>query len=380
MQEMIDVAEKLWSELDSRAAALDRDGGEPRESYELMEASGYLRGPVPRELGGLGAELGEVAAAQRVLASACASTALMVNMHLFQVGAAADGWRASGANEAPLRRVAEDGIVLGSTGAEAIVAGAWDTPTSATRDGDDYVVSGRKYFCSQGELIDVVRVNARDADTGEILVIAIPTSAPGVSFDHTWDTLGMRGTASHDLVLDQVRVPTTAVGVRLPASSPAWDPAFARVIRWFLSGVSGVYVGIADRARREALDAVGGGRNSAFRDPALTDAMVGEMEAAHFRAAAILECGLGRVEFAGDPVDGMTGAILLKDESTSAAVEVVDRAVALAGGQAYFRRSVLERLARDVRAARHHPPAAPVSHQMVGLRVTGRDPASAATG
>ncbi len=374
MAEMIDAAEKVWTELDSRAGDLDRLGGHPTENYMLLQEAGYLRGPVPRELGGLGAELPEMVGAQRVLASACASTALMVNMHLFQVGAAAEGWRASGANEAPLRRVAEDGIVLGSTGAEAIVAGAWDTPTTAVRLGADYLVSGRKYFCSQGELIDVVRVNARDSETGEICVIAVPTSSPGVSFDHTWDTLGMRGTASHDLVLDGVVVPESAVGVRLPASGPAWDPAFARVIRWFLSGVSGVYVGIADRARDVALDAATSASNGGFRDAALTDVMVGELEAAHFRSAAVLECGLGRVLGESDIIDAMTQAIVLKEEATTAAVEVVDRAVALVGGRAYFRRSILERLARDVRAARHHPPAAPVSHQMVGMRLAGRGP------
>src|SRR3989442_15865374 len=53
----------------------------------------------------------------------------------------------------------------------------------------------------------------------------------------------------------------------------------------------------------------------------------------------------------------------------SHAVAAVDKAVELAGGRAYFRKSLLERLARDVRAARVHPPAAPVSFQMVGERI-----------
>lgn len=375
MGEMTDLAHELRGEFDKRAADLDRDGGFPAENYERMEETGYLRGPVPRELGGLGADLPEVATAQRALGWGCASTALMVNMHVFQVGAAAQGWHASGANEAPLRRVAEDGIVLASTGAEAIVAGAWDTPTTAEPDGDEYVITGHKYFCSQADLMDLVRINARDTATGEILVVAMPAAAPGVRVEHTWDTLGMRGTASHDLVLDGVRVPASAVGVRLPASAPAWDPRFATVIRWFLAGASGVYLGIADRARELALESVGTGRNSAHRDPALTQALVGQMELAHFRAASAFECGLGRVVGTADPVASMVESLLLKDSVFGDAAEVVDLAVQLAGGQAYFRRSVLDRLVRDVRAARHHPPSAPVSHQMVGLQRTGSVPA-----
>ncbi len=182
----------------------------------------------------------------------------------------------------------------------------------------------------------------------------------------TWDTLGMRGTASHDVVFHGVRVPASAVGVRLPAEAPAWDPRFANVVKWFLSLMSGVYVGIADRAREEAIAAVGAGRNSAFRDAALTEMLVGRLEAAHFRADAAHETGLGRVAAASDPVQAMVAAITMKDSAIEASVEVVDMATQIAGGRSYFKKSVLERLTRDVRAAAHHPPSTPVSSQMVG--------------
>ncbi len=367
MGDMVDVALKVRHELDSRAAEVDRDGRFPHENYERMIELGYLRGPVPTELGGLGADLAETARAQRALSWACASTALAVNMHLFQVGSAADGWRASGANEPPLRKVVDEGIVLASTGAEAVVAGAWSTTTTAERDGNGYVVSGRKFFCSQADAMDMVRVNARDTATGDILVLAVPRSAPGVEVVETWDAMGMRATASHDLVLDRVRVPDAALGVRLPADGPAWHPAFANVIRWFLTLVSGVYVGIADRARDAAYEALGGGSNSTFRDPALTDALLGELETTHFRASAVFEHGLTRLADETDPVAGMATAVTVKQESTEAAAETVDHAVEIAGGRSFFRKSVLERLARDVRAARYHPPSAPVSHQMVGI-------------
>jgi alkylation response protein AidB-like acyl-CoA dehydrogenase len=267
-----------------------------------------------------------------------------------------------------LRKVVDEGVVLGSTGAEAIVAGSWDTPTTATPDGDGYIITGRKFFFSQSHMVDVVRVNARDTETGEILVVALPTHAPGLSIIDTWDTLGMRATASNDLVLDDVRVPASAVGVRLPADAPAWHPGFATVIKWFISGVTGVYLGIADRARDVAMEAVGS-TNAGHRDPALTDAMVGELEIAHLIASATFEAGIDRLSHAEDPVAALGGVIAMKEASTCASVEVVDRAVALLGGRAFHRSSVLERLARDVRAARHHPPAAPVAQQMIGRAV-----------
>lgn len=377
MGDLTDIAMKLRDEFDSRAAALDLDAGIPSENYEQMREAGYLSGTVPTELGGLGAGPIEFAHAQRALSWGCASTALMVNMHLFQVGAAAEGWHTSGANEPALRRVAEEGIILASTAAEAVVAGAWDTPTTATPDGDGgYVINGRKYFCSQADLMDLVRVNARDVETGEIVVFAVPARTPGVSVERTWDTTGMRGTCSNDLILDNVSVPAGAVGVRLPAESPAWHPAFASVIRWFLSGVSGVYLGIADRARDEALAAVNQAGNGAHRATALTDAMVGRLEAAHFTASSVLEVGLQRVVAEKDPLDGFLAAVLMKQQATTLAAEVVEHAVDVAGGRSFFRRSPLERLARDVRAAQFHPPSAPVSYQIVGSALTGRAPLS----
>jgi len=364
---MTDVAAALREDFDSRAVAADLSGTIQAENYEEMAEAGYLRGPVPVELGGLGAELAEMARAQRVLGWGCASTALAVNMHLFQVGAAADGFRSSGANEVPLRRVADEGLVLGSTAAEAVVAGAWDTPTTATPDGDDYVVAGRKFFFSGSHMTDLVRVNARDTETGEILVVPLPMRASGVTVVDTWDTTGMRSTASNDLILDDVRVPRSAVTVRLPADGPAWSPAFASVIRWFLSGVTGVYLGIADRAREAAYDALGSGSNSLHRDPALTDVMVGELEIAHMTASATFERGIARISELEDPVDGLAVGIAMKEASTNASTLVVDRATQIAGGRSYHRRSVLDRLVRDVRAARYHPPSAPVAQQMIGI-------------
>jgi alkylation response protein AidB-like acyl-CoA dehydrogenase len=378
MTNMIDIAKSLRDDFDGRAAEHDRDGSFPHENYEELREAGYLRGPVPQELGGLGADLIETARAQRALGYGDASTALAVNMHLFQVGAAAEGWYGSGANEPPLRKIAEEGMVMGSTGAEAIVAGEWSTPTKAVLDGDEYVITGRKYFASQAPATQMLRVNAEDSETGEILVVGVPMSAPGVEIVETWDTLGMRATGSHDIVLEDVRVPATAVAARLPASAPAWDPKFANAIKWFLPLMTGVYVGIADRAREEALAALGSGRNSSFRDDALTEALIGQLQTAHFRAEAAHEFGIAGVADADNPVDAMVAAITLKDAAIAAAVETVALANQLVGGKSFFKKSVLERLTRDVQASAYHPPSAPVSSQMIGRRALSLREASAA--
>jgi acyl-CoA dehydrogenase len=290
-------------------------------------------------------------------------------MHHFQVGFLAESWANGAPVDAVLRRVTGEGIVLGSTGAETIVAGEWTTSTTAQRDGDGYRLNGRKFFCSQAPEMNLVRVFARDADTGEILIVSVPVPREGLKIVETWDTTGMRATASHDLVLEDVWVPSTAVGLRAPAGAPMKHPVMAGVIYWFLPLVAGVYLGIAEEARAEAYKAIGQGRNSAFRAEALTDAIIGEMEAEFLTATAVRDQVAERLDAdRSDPQAALAMAILCKEVVTSRAAAVVDRALDLAGGRAYFRRSPLERLARDMQAARFHPPAAPTSFQMVGER------------
>jgi alkylation response protein AidB-like acyl-CoA dehydrogenase len=64
----------------------------------------------------------------------------------------------------------------------------------------------------------------------------------------------------------------------------------------------------------------------------------------------------------------LTQAVICKEVVTAHAIATVDKAIEIAGGKAYFRKSPLERLARDVRAGRFHPPASPISFQVIGER------------
>jgi alkylation response protein AidB-like acyl-CoA dehydrogenase len=371
MTDVINIATKLAGEFRPRAAELDRSAKFPFENYDRMRDEGYLRALVPLDLGGMGVGLAEMARAQQALARGCASTALAVNMHHFQVGVMADNWRKGvTAPEAILRRIVADGAVLGSTGAEAIVAGDWICATTAEQQDGHYVINGRKFFCSQAPGMDFVRVNARDTETGELLVFSLPAQAEGVKVVETWDTTGMRATASHDLVLENVRVPDTAVGARLPGTAPMRLPPIMAVARWFLPLMSSVYLGIAEEAREEAYKSLGSGINSNSRDDVLTNVLVGEMEAAFLTASSVRDAAAEQLnEPPADLEQGVARAVLAKEVVVEKANETVEKAVQIAGGRSYFRKSPLERLARDVRAGRFHPPASPVSMQMAGERL-----------
>ncbi len=117
-----DAALQEWASgfgpvLAENAERHDRDGTWVQESYDHLRENGVLALAVPAELGGMGATIGETAIVMRELAQHCGSTALAMSMH--QHVTAFTAWRyrreLPGA-EATLRRVAEDRIVLVSTG------------------------------------------------------------------------------------------------------------------------------------------------------------------------------------------------------------------------------------------------------------------------
>jgi alkylation response protein AidB-like acyl-CoA dehydrogenase len=371
MSEAIKIAERLADEFRTRAATYDRTGEFPAENYSRMREEGYLRAIVPTELGGLGAGLAEMARAQQALARGCASTALAVNMHQFQIGTSVDAYRSGGPTEPFLRRVAAEGIVVGSNGAEAIVAGEWQTATTAERRNGSYVINGRKFFCSQAPGMDVLRFLARDTGTGEHLIVGAPAKTPGLKVVETWDTTGMRATASHDIVFEAMEVPEAAVGARFPADAKELlrVAAIANVARWFLPLASSVYLGVAEEAREEGYKAIGTGINSANRHDVLTDVIIGEMEAAFLTARSVRDQVAAELDSPpSDPQQAMAMAMLCKQVVVAQSVKVVEKAVELAGGRSFFRKSPLERLARDVRAGQFHPPSAPMSYQIAGGR------------
>ena len=145
-RQLVAWAAELGASFAGDAARHDQEGTFVAEAYETLRASGYLALAVPEELGGRGATIREVAMAQRELARHCASTALASVMHHHVVLFTAWRYRRGlpGA-EATLRKVADDGIILVSTGGADQTRPRGD----AVRVEGGFRVTGRKIFASQ---------------------------------------------------------------------------------------------------------------------------------------------------------------------------------------------------------------------------------------
>ncbi|WP_246737451.1 acyl-CoA dehydrogenase family protein [Nordella sp. HKS 07] len=329
------------------AAAADQD--EDRfvaENFKALKEAGLVQAGVPRELGGGGATVAELAEMLRVLAHHCGSTALAFSMHTHQV--AIPAWRFThqkvAAVEPLLKRVANERIILLSSGGSDWIAGSG----KAEKVEGGYRITARKIFTSAAPVGDLLMTSAVDQERNEVLHFGVPMNSPNVKVLDTWRTLGMRGTGSHDVMIDGHVVPDAAIAVKRKAGE--WHPLFQIIGTIAFPLVYSVYLGVAESARDIAV-----GLAKKRRPDGHVLALVGQMDTA-LRAAQLARRSMLEVVARNAPSaetinDVMIGRQLVGQN----AIRAVELAMEAAGGAGFYRAHGLERRFRDIQAARYHP-------------------------
>lgn len=333
----------------AHAARHDNDGTFVEEAFDCLRDEGLLALGVPEELGGGGATIRELASVQCELARHCGSTALASAMHQHVVAFTAWRYRRGlpGA-EATLKRVATEGIVLVSTGGADLTRPRGE----ATKVDGGYRVSGHKIFASQSPVGTVMSTMFGFVDSDgsrRVLNMAVPIASDGVSVLDNWDTLGMRGTASNDILLDDVFVPDERVLANRPFG--VVDPPLQVILSIAIPIISAVYLGVATAAFEAATEAA----TSRSADP-IVQRQVGLMSHRLRVARWALDRALD--EIGDDPtpsVEAVAAAMAAKREIALAGLDICDIAMELGGGSAFFKGSTIERCYRDIRAATFHP-------------------------
>jgi alkylation response protein AidB-like acyl-CoA dehydrogenase len=301
-------------------------------------------------------------------------------MHHYWVGLAAD-LRRMGLPEAGLIiRYVVDGDILASGHAEV----GNDIPlalstTAATRVEGGWRITGRKMFGSLGPHWDRLGFHAMDSGDPNAVVVVhgfVPHDAPGLTTVPNWDAQGMRATESHDTALEDVFVPDSDVLCVVPAGPPS-HPAVAVMMVWALTLIANVYIGIAERALEIAVGqaarrtSIAIPRRTLAHNP-LVQHQIAEMYLALDAARSCVDA-VGQDWVGGIDHGPMWGPKVLaaKWRATVAANRVVDLACEVVGGSSYRRGTELERLSRDVRAARFHPGTDAFTHETVGKALLG---------
>jgi alkylation response protein AidB-like acyl-CoA dehydrogenase len=374
------LSDNLLHDFAKRVGTYDRENRFFREDFEDLRKAGYLTINVPKELGGQGLSLAEVCRRQRRLAYHAPATALGINMHVYWVGVAADLWRAGDKSLEWMLREAAAGEVFAAGHAER----GNDLPlllstAKAERVEGGFKVTGHKMFGSLAPVWTRYGLHAlwADAEGGPKIVHAfVPRDSKGYRIVETWDTLGMRGTRSDDVVLEGAFVPDKYVARILPAG--AADQFIVAVFAWALMGFANVYYGVAQRAVDLAIEAVKGKKSLAV---SRTMAYHPEVQHAVAQMALALDpVGPHLDHVAREWSDGVDhGAtwpskiVSAKHHAVEACWKIVDLAMEVSGGSGMFKSSELERLFRDARCGRFHPANSMLVHEIVAKTALGID-------
>ena len=359
-----------------RANASEWEGHFPYENYRDLHESGYLALTVPRAFGGWGADIVELSLAQARLAQGCPSTALVTTMHLCFVARIAAGKAGnSPAFERVCRAVVEKGAMMNSAVSEPATGspsrGGQPTTTASRQADGSWLLNGRKTYCTGSVVMQFFLVGCSIEDSapaeaglpplnvthGSLLV---PRETPGVRIEETWDALGMRLSASHDLIFDNVRLEAEALTDLL-------DIPPAIMAMWGLP-LAALYLGIAQGARNEAVRFAKNRRpnslNQSIASVPHIQEKVAKMDLALLQSEAVL-FGLAE-QVVRDPASiPASQYAAAKYLATNHALEVTDLAMRLVGGAALSLKLPLQRYYRDVRAGFNNPPMDDVTLAML---------------
>jgi alkylation response protein AidB-like acyl-CoA dehydrogenase len=355
-----------------RADRHDRDATFPFDDYADLRTEGLLGLCVPERYGGLGADYETYCLVAEQLAQGNASTALTFNMHclvMLMMGWIADNMAMPAAprarhetlRAARFREVVEEGAYYGQPHSEPVEQGETDTAlsvggrrfgTTARKVDGGYLVSGRKFFVSLGGCAPYYATPAiRLGDEPWIertLYLQVPQDAPGVSFLGEWDPMGMRGTVSRDMVLENVFVPDDSE-VLPPGLFGAMYNAFPHL---FLS-FSATFLGIMQAAYDGALAYLAGrmpGAPAPRGEIAAKGPAVAEMLFSVEAARALYYRAISEAQV-NPPPEAVQRARAAHVTVQRSVVAITQEAIRVCGGRAFLRRYPLERYARDARAA-----------------------------
>lgn len=347
-EQWLERAERVGEQIAIHAAVHDQDDTFVEEGFELLKKEGFFTALVPMEYGGGGASTATICECIRILARSCGSTALAFSMHCHLVAVAA--WRKEHQNaptEGLLKRVATENLVLVSTGGNDWLASGG----TAEKVEGGFRVTARKPFASGSAMGDLLSTSALydDPEAGPtVLHFAVPLGAEGVRIEPTWQTLGMRGTGSNDVVLENVFVPDAGIAGRRPSGE--WHMLFHVISKMAFAFIYSAYLGVAEAARDLALE------SAKKRAPnAVTAAIAGEMENALLLARLANAEAIAIAEDRAPGPETTSAAMQCRQLTGQNAILTVEKALELSGGAAFYRKNPIERLFRDIQAARFHP-------------------------
>lgn len=367
--DLLAIVSELGPRFAERAAGHDSEGSFVADNFREMREHKLFSARIPTELGGGGATHAEMCQVIRELAHYDGATALSFSMHSHLLATLCFRVKHNmmPSSEPALRKIAAEELVLVSTGGSDWLDGSGEL----TKVADGYRLTGTKVFGSGSPAGDLLLTTGvyHDPETGpSVLHFAINMHDAGVSVLDNWDTLGMRGTGSNNIEINDVFIPEAGISLSRPQG--VWHKFFDVIspIAWSL--VMSAYLGVAESARDIAVE-----QATKKREDTTVQEQVGAMDNDLLTAQCSVAAMVGLAAGDNPPTVEQSNLIYRhKTIATNAAIRTVEKSMLVAGGQSYFRGMGLERRFRDIQAARFHPFQEPKQHRFSGRIALGLDP------
>ncbi len=325
----------------------------PQDIVQDMREMGLFGMTIPERFGGLELTMEEEA---RVIMELCQTSPAFRSLLGTTVGIGSQGILMDGTPEqqaAWLPRLAT-GEILASFALTEPDAGsdAGSLRTTATRDGDHYVVNGTKRFITNapqaGMFTLMARTNPDIKGSAGVSAFIVDAKTAGISFGKRDVKMGQKGAHTCDVIFENVRVPAAnLIGLK---EGQGFKTAMKVLDKGRLH-ISAVSVGVAKRVLRDALHYAL--EREQFGQPIaefqLIQAMLADSQAELY-AAECMVIDAARRRDEGKNVS--TEASCCKMFATEMVGRVCDRAVQILGGAGYISEYGIERFYRDVRLFR----------------------------
>ncbi|KAB0578721.1 alkylation response protein AidB-like acyl-CoA dehydrogenase [Fusobacterium naviforme] len=340
------------NEVKPLAQEVDETERFPMETVEKMARYGFFGIPIPKEYGGQGCDILTYAMCVEELSKVCGTTGVIVSAH---TSLCMDPILTFGTELQKKKYLPElaSGKKLGAFGLTEPGAGtdAQGQQTKAVLDGDEWVLNGSKCFITNGKYADIYIVIAvtgtvekRGRMMKEISAFIVEKGTPGFTFGVKEKKMGIRGSATYELIFQDCRIPKTALlGQRGKGFNIAMHTLDGGRI-----GIASQALGLAEGALERTVDYVKErkqfGRSLAqFQNTQFQLAdMATEVEAAQLLVYKAAMAKQTQKQY------GMEAA-KAKLFAAETAMAVTTKCVQLHGGYGYIREYDVERMMRDAK-------------------------------
>jgi alkylation response protein AidB-like acyl-CoA dehydrogenase len=328
-----------------RAAEIDDAGEFAWDLAEVYSKYGFLSLLIPKEYGGMETDITSFCLVVEEIANICASSALLVIVQAVGTMPVVLG----GTKELRVRVLPklakEKGLICFCLTEPESGSDAASVRTKAVLVGDHYVINGRKCFITNGGVADFYTVFANthpDERLEGITGFVVEKGTPGLSVGKTEEKMGIRGSNTTEVILEDVKVP---ISQRIGEESGGWWQMM-RTLNRSRPAIGAQAVGLAQGALDYLIPFVGGKeKEDRLGVPLMLADMAVEIEAA--RALVYKAANMMDEKVKGTPVQIFSA--MSKYFASDVAMKVTTDAVQILQWRGLTKNHPVERMMRDAK-------------------------------